>query len=148
MVGSSDCEEFYAADQENSKFSGLHAPATNIIRGVSPLGLPHTLSCSPLRRLAPFAWLTPCARSRVVPATSPSLVRELFRRLRPSDSLTRSLARRFAGLRRSRGSLAALVRESFWWPASVGFPLHVLLLSVYRGRTVAYRREAGDRSTP
>jgi hypothetical protein len=27
------------------------------IRGASPLGLPYTLSRSPLRRLAPFAWL-------------------------------------------------------------------------------------------
>src|SRR5262249_16820943 len=29
----------------------------SLIRGASPLGLPHTLSRSPLRRLAPFAWL-------------------------------------------------------------------------------------------
>ena len=27
------------------------------LRGASPLGLPHTLSREPLRRLAPFAWL-------------------------------------------------------------------------------------------
>src|SRR4029077_7075074 len=30
----------------------------------SPLGLPDTLTRSPLRRLAPFAWLARCARSR------------------------------------------------------------------------------------
>src|SRR5262249_17367696 len=30
----------------------------------SPLGLRHTLTRSPLRRLAPFAWLVRCARSR------------------------------------------------------------------------------------
>src|SRR5262245_6676374 len=28
------------------------------LRGASPLGLPFTLSREPLRRLAPFAWLT------------------------------------------------------------------------------------------
>src|SRR5688572_23208171 len=28
-----------------------------VIRGASPLGLPHTLSRAPLRRRAPFAWL-------------------------------------------------------------------------------------------
>src|SRR5262249_8781264 len=32
-------------------------------RGASPLGLPYTLSRAPLRRRAPFAWLTRCARS-------------------------------------------------------------------------------------
>src|SRR5262245_7674062 len=32
-------------------------------RGATPLGLPCTLSREPLRRLAPFAWLTRCARS-------------------------------------------------------------------------------------
>src|SRR6185503_9117309 len=34
-----------------------------VIRGASPLGLPYTLSRAPLRRRAPFAWLTRCARS-------------------------------------------------------------------------------------
>jgi len=34
------------------------------IRGASPLGLPYTLSRAPLRRRAPFARLTRCARSR------------------------------------------------------------------------------------
>src|SRR5262245_16370323 len=33
------------------------------IRRASPLGLPYTLSRAPLRRRAPFAWLTRCARS-------------------------------------------------------------------------------------
>src|SRR5262245_47238367 len=36
-----------------------------LIRGALPLGLPDTLSRSRLRRLAPFAWLTRDARSRV-----------------------------------------------------------------------------------
>ena len=53
------------------------------IRGASPLGLPDTLSRAPLRRRA--------AR------TSEGL--------RPSDSPARSLARRFVGALRSRGSL-------------------------------------------
>ncbi len=34
------------------------ARAFFFLRGASPLGLPHTLSREPLRRLAPFAWLT------------------------------------------------------------------------------------------
>jgi len=34
--------------------SNTHA---SLIRGASPLGLPHTLSRAPLRRRAPFAWL-------------------------------------------------------------------------------------------
>jgi len=36
---------------------------TGLIQGASPLGLPDTLSRSPLRRLAPFAWLARDARS-------------------------------------------------------------------------------------
>src|SRR5947207_15466814 len=40
-----------------------HLP--NVIRGASPLGLPYTLSRSPLRRLAPFAWLARDARSHL-----------------------------------------------------------------------------------
>jgi len=31
-----------------------------LTRGASPLALPHTLSRAPLRRRAPFAWLTRC----------------------------------------------------------------------------------------
>src|SRR5919198_1116310 len=113
-----------------------------LFRGASPLELPYTLTRSPLRRLAPFAWLTRCrsfARPYVslfIPrgfaprtplhahslAASParsvrvahslSLVRSslrfivYFEGLRPSNSPTRSLARRFAGSLRSRGSLA------------------------------------------
>ena len=38
-------------------------PRPSPIRGASPLGLPYTLSRSPLRRLAPFAWLARFARS-------------------------------------------------------------------------------------
>ena len=34
-----------------------------LIRGASPLGLPYTRSRSPLRRLAPIAWLARAARS-------------------------------------------------------------------------------------
>src|SRR5206468_12551833 len=43
--------------------------------GLSPLGLPYTLSHAPLRRRAPFAWLTPAvsprqgAASRLLPPT-------------------------------------------------------------------------------
>ena len=86
-------------------------------RGASPLGLPYTLSRSPLRRLAPVAWLTRCARSLLLRGLAPrtplhaSLARpasplaplSLARsrgsfalspaRLRPSDSPTASLAR-------------------------------------------------------
>ena len=40
--------------------------ATSLIRGASPLGLPYTLSRAPLRRRAPFAWLTRC-RSLALP---------------------------------------------------------------------------------
>jgi hypothetical protein len=36
----------HAADQANSKFSGLRAPAIKIIRGASPIGLPDTLTRS------------------------------------------------------------------------------------------------------
>jgi len=54
----------YAAVQEKSKFSGLHAPATTFIRGALPLGLPYTRSLSRLRPLAPIAWLVRCAHSR------------------------------------------------------------------------------------
>ena len=67
-------------------------------RGASPLGLPYTRSRSPLRRLAPSAWLTRAARSRSTEG------------LRPSDSPTRALTRRFDGSLRARGSLARLVR--------------------------------------
>jgi thiamine biosynthesis lipoprotein len=38
----------------------------NLNRGASPLGLPDTLSRTPLRRRAPFAWLARDARSRVI----------------------------------------------------------------------------------
>jgi len=33
---------------------------TYLSRGALPLGLPYTLSRAPLRRRAPFAWLTRC----------------------------------------------------------------------------------------
>ena len=42
-------------------------PQLFLIRGASPLGLPDTLSRAPLRRRAPFAWLTRCARSLTPP---------------------------------------------------------------------------------
>src|SRR5262249_56234649 len=41
----------------------LYLSRSSLIRGASPLGLPDTLSRSPLRRLAPFAWLARTARS-------------------------------------------------------------------------------------
>src|SRR5262249_46382072 len=63
----------------NSSFiSPLH-----LIRGASPLGLPHTLSRSPLRRLAPFAWLASqrsLASFSVVPARHGSLLVHRLRR--------------------------------------------------------------------
>src|SRR5206468_13061908 len=44
-------------------------------------------------------------------ATGPRSLPFLSEGLRPSDSPTRSLARRFAGALRSRGALASLVRQ-------------------------------------
>src|SRR6185369_12230336 len=41
------------------------AATSSVIRGASPPRPPYTLSRSPLRRLAPFAWLARCARSQV-----------------------------------------------------------------------------------
>ena len=99
---------------------------TNLIRGASPLGLPDTRSRAPLRRRAPLAWLARHARSHR--AASVAFVRRLLvssEGLRPSDSPTRALARRFAGalppplklrwtspkrLRREGGPLAWLAR--------------------------------------
>src|SRR6185503_18205173 len=46
-------------------------------RGASPLGLPYTLSRAPLRRRAPFAWLTRC-RS-LAPWNERQLIRQLLR---------------------------------------------------------------------
>src|SRR5262249_34306545 len=46
----------------------------SLIRGASPLGFPDTLSRSPLRRLAPFAWLARDARS-LLASTSSALAR-------------------------------------------------------------------------
>src|SRR5262245_49740641 len=98
--------------------------------GAAPLGLPDTLARAPLRRRAPFAWLARRARSRFwgcAPRTPrPALSRAASSArsvrvarspcslailgLRPSDAPTRSLARRFVGAIRSRGSLAVLGR--------------------------------------
>src|SRR5262249_8641487 len=113
------------------------------IRGASPLGLPCTRSRSPLRRLAPFAWLTRCARSRRVRRSSG--VHLVSEGLRPSDSPTRALARRFAGSRRSRGLLAALVRDEYVGrPGFIQYPrgfaprtpLHALSLAASPARAV------------
>ena len=50
------------SSREISEACGSHS-RSSLIRGASPLGLPDTLSRSPLRRLAPFAWLARDARS-------------------------------------------------------------------------------------
>src|SRR6478672_39609 len=39
-------------------FAASRGRTSILLRRASPLGLPNTLSRSPLRRLAPFAWLT------------------------------------------------------------------------------------------
>src|SRR5262245_55426464 len=75
----------------------VQLPAPPIfLRGASPLGLPYTRSRSPLRRLAPIAWLT---RSRSLaprdPTASPlglpyTRSRSPLRRLAPIAWLTRS----------------------------------------------------------
>src|SRR5262245_49855952 len=41
----------------SSSQRSVNTEDTNLFRGASPLGLPHTLSRAPLRRRAPFAWL-------------------------------------------------------------------------------------------
>src|SRR3954453_21011590 len=63
----------------------------NVIRGASPLGLPCTLSRSPLRRLPPFAWLARDAPSHEAsPLGLPStLSRSPLRRLPPFAWLAR-----------------------------------------------------------
>src|SRR6185503_20952348 len=38
---------------------------SRLLRGALPLGLPYSLTCSPLRRLAPFVWLARGARSHL-----------------------------------------------------------------------------------
>src|SRR4051812_33351126 len=76
--------------------------APNFNRGASPLELPYTVPRSPLRRLTPGPWLAHGVRSHGAP--------NLIEGLRPSNSPTRSLARRCAGSRRARGSLTAFAR--------------------------------------
>ena len=83
-----------------------HRCHPRLIRGASPLGLPDTRPRSPLRRLAPGAWLARNARSRWDARPVYQIASALSEGLRPSDSPTRALARRSAGSRRSRGSLA------------------------------------------
>src|SRR3954470_12569729 len=76
-------------------------------RGASPLGLPYTLSREPLRRLAPFAWLASLrALASLFDAPRHSTVHLCTaRRGGPTLPATRSLASRFVGSLRSRGSL-------------------------------------------
>src|SRR5215211_3978414 len=83
-----------------------------LIRGTSSPGPPYTLSREPLRRLAPFAWLASLrslalgARcTRADDRRHPCNISFLSGGLRPPDPLTPSLASRFAGSLRSRGSL-------------------------------------------
>ena len=59
------------------------------IRGALPLGLPDTLTRSPLRRLAPFAWLGRCAPSLVSRRGASGL-----RRRRDGDGQRRTERRR------------------------------------------------------
>src|SRR4249919_1222559 len=118
-------------------FSSWNMSASSIsFRGASPLGLPYSLTRSPLRRLSPLLWPARC--SRPLSAPSPLAVEAGFgaagRRccssragtcrpapfrsegLRPSDSPTASLARRFAGSLHSSGLLAALARLALHLP--------------------------------
>ena len=53
-------------DFRNRRGIGANPGASKIYRGASPLELPYTRSRSPLRRLAPIAWLVRCAHSRPV----------------------------------------------------------------------------------
>src|SRR5206468_9438272 len=105
----------------------LHSFASYHHSRASPLGLPYTRPRSPLRRLAPFASLTHCIRSR----------RTITAGRRPSDSPTRALARRFAGSLRSRRSLTAFVRVV---PSQPGVaprtPLHAPSLAASPARSV------------
>ena len=66
----------------------------SVRRAASPLGLPYTLSRSALRRLAPFAWLARCARSRLTASSFAlglpyTLSRSALRRLAPFAWLIR-----------------------------------------------------------
>src|SRR5260221_411861 len=97
----------------------------SVRHGLSPLGLPYTRTRSPLRRLAPFAWLTRSARSH-----------QFATGFRPSDSPTRALARRFAGSLRLRGSLAPLVRISSPRAFAPRTPLHAHSLAASPARSV------------
>ena len=72
--------------------------------GASPLGLPDTLSRAPRRRRAPVRVArSPCS-------LAPWNERQFPRGFAPRTPRHASLARRFAGALRSRGSLAALTR--------------------------------------
>src|ERR1043165_6436281 len=74
--------------------------------GLRPAGPPYTRPRSPLRRLAPVAWLARGARSRdAITAPSPCHRLYLPGGFAPPDPPTRALARRFAGSLRSRGSV-------------------------------------------
>src|SRR6476646_6093629 len=59
-----------------------------LIRGASPLGLPHTLSRAPLRRRAPFAWLARDARSHAARSAGGCEIRS-----QPADPHDAALAR-------------------------------------------------------
>src|SRR5439155_6023145 len=65
--------------------------------GLRPPEPPYTGARAPLRRRAPFAWLTRCARSLGISRYPGDFVRR--------NPLTPALARRSAGALRSRGSL-------------------------------------------
>src|SRR5258708_5604823 len=93
--------------------------------GLRPAGLPYTLPRSPLRRLAPFACPTRCPSFDFRPGG-----------FAPPAPPTRSLARRFAGSLRSRGSPAA-PRSLFVRRASPRrTPLHAPSLAASPARSV------------
>ena len=93
------------------RFASSSAPDASSTRGASPLGLPHTLSREPLRRLAPFAWL----------ASLHSLASSFERLASPSHTFkygakagrVGSLALSFASGRDVRESPASLAKVAY-----------------------------------
>ena len=79
--------------------------APSLIRGASPLGLPDTLSRTPLRRRAPFAWLAHTARSH--PAAADHFCPRDAQNVTLPPRRLRQLARHFTA---PRGIAIAIVR--------------------------------------
>src|SRR5262245_33990893 len=78
-------------------------------RGASPLGLPYTRSRSPLRRLAPIAWLVRFAHSLLAVVASWTLLLEDVEQ--PLGDAVECKAHRRAALRRERHAEIAVTRE-------------------------------------